>query len=86
MAPSTLSPDDARLAEAERIQKRGGKLFATATAMKKFNPSTKDGCDWKRFSKEFLEMVRVTGEDFVAALLSTWVTTSRWRQNTLKLR
>ena len=70
-AQSFPLPDDARLAEAERIQKRGRHLFATATAMKKFNPITKDGSDWKRFSKEFVELVRVSGADFLAALLYT---------------
>ena len=52
------------------IQRRGQQLFKAATAMKKFNPSSKDGSDWRRFDTEFSGIVNVAGPDFFAAMMS----------------
>jgi hypothetical protein len=56
------------MAAIEKIQRTGQRLFDTAATIKKFNPNSRDGSDYKRFSKQFEGLVAVAGDDFVAAM------------------
>ena len=69
--PVAIPGGDARLLKEADIQKRGLQLFKAAGAMKKFNPNSKDGSDWKRFETEFTGIVNVVGPDFFAAMMYT---------------
>ena len=60
--PVAMPGGDARQLKEADIQNRGVQLLKAATAMKNFNPSSKDGSDWKRFETEFTGMSTSSGQ------------------------